>query len=145
MSASVDTDEPNVPAPVVTVENAGFWQGVNDGEFRLAKCQVCGGADLEDQACVMCGAHERRWEAASDLGSLKSFVVFQRAYNPYWAMQVPYNVCIVSLDDGPDLLTNVADADVDALEIGMRLQIVIRPRGEFHAPVAVPVPRSRAD
>lgn len=135
MSTSQDTVQ--VPAPVVTDDNAGFWAGVNAGELRLARCQVCGAASLEDDACIQCAAHDRVWQAGSDLGTLKSFVVFRRAYNEFWAAQVPYNVCIVALDDGPDLLTNVVDVEPEGLVVGQRLQIVIRPRGEHKAPVAI--------
>lgn len=141
MSSPVDAaGEVRVPAPVVTDENAGFWAGVNEGEFRLARCQACGDCSLEDEACVRCGAFDRRWQPASTAGTLKSYVVFRRAYHEYWATQVPYNVCIVALEAGPDLLTNIVDVTEDQLRVGMDVRVVIRPRGEYQAPVAIPAP-----
>jgi uncharacterized OB-fold protein len=128
----------SVPAPVVTPENARFWEGVKAGQFLLAECTGCGARSLDEEACVRCGANDRQWLPASGRGRLKSYVVFQRAYNDYWATQVPYNVCVVALDEGPELLTNVVDVSADELEVGMQLEVVLRPRGEHVAPVARP-------
>lgn len=132
------TEATMVPAPVVTPENERFWQGVDNGQFLLARCLTCGTFDLEAQACVQCGSLGREWVEASGLGTVKSFVVFQRAYNDYWATRVPYNVSVITLEEGPELLTNVEDIEQADVRIGLPVRIVCRPRGEHTAPVAIP-------
>jgi uncharacterized OB-fold protein len=52
---------------------------------------------------------------------------------------VPYVAAVVDLDEGPRMMTNVVDCDVDALEIGMSLQVLFQ---EISEDVTIPVFRS---
>jgi uncharacterized OB-fold protein len=126
-----------VPERVVTAENQGFWNGVDAGELRLARCATCGSYSLQEQTCVTCGGSYREWVAVSGDGILKSFVVFHRGYNAYWETQVPYNVAVIALREGPELLTNVVGTAIEDLRVGAAVTIEFQARGDQRAPVAV--------
>jgi uncharacterized OB-fold protein len=129
---------PEVQEPVVTPETRGFWDGIAEGELRVARCASCGTCTLREQSCLTCGASERAWVAATGRGSVKTFVIFHRGYQTYWATQVPYNVAVITLEDGPELLTNVVGVAPEDIVVGAPVRIEIIDRGSHRAPVAVP-------
>jgi uncharacterized OB-fold protein len=48
---------------------------------------------------------------ASGRGRIVSWVVYHQAYHPAFESRLPYNVTMVQLDEGPQLLTNVTDSN----------------------------------
>ena len=61
------------------------------------------------------------WKESSGLGSIYTLSVCRRV-GP-----VPYVIAYVRLDDGVTLLTNIVDCDFDALRIGGRVRLVMKP------------------
>ena len=55
--------------------------------------------------------------------------VYYRALNPGWKDDVPYNVAVVELDEGPFMFSNVVALENEALEVGMRLEAVFNECG----------------
>ncbi len=123
---NVKTEHPAAPRRVIAVEDAPFWQALDDGEFKLARCP-CGAWYARTQACLRCGnrASALQWLPASGRGAIKTFVIFDKPYHPWFATRLPYVVAVVALEEGPELLTNVIEVPVDAVAIGMKVQIVI--------------------
>jgi uncharacterized OB-fold protein len=68
--------------------------------------------------------------SASGQGTVRTFVVFDKPYHPYFKERTPYIVAVVALEEGPEITTNVVDAEVSAVKIGMPVRIVISNRGE---------------
>lgn len=62
---------------------------------------------------------EVEWVRASGQARLASFVVYRRQYHPDFPP--PYNVAMVTLAEGPDLISTVT-AELAALKIGMPLE-----------------------
>ena len=118
------------PTRVVACEDQPFWDAIDDGQFVLARC-TCGAHYARLQACLACQATAQtmRWVSAAGDGTVRSFVIFDKAYHPYFAGLLPYVVAIVTLTEGPEILTNVIDAEAAAVHIGMPVRIVIAERG----------------
>ena len=128
-----DTETRAMPSPplrVVAVEDRPFWDALDAGSFVLARC-ACGAYYARSQACLRCGAEARAlvWVPASGRGTVRTFVVFDKPYHPYFQERTPYVVAVVTLEEGPEITTNVIDIDVSAVEIGMPVRIVISERG----------------
>jgi len=121
---------PQPPQLVVPVEDQPFWDALNARTFVLARCP-CGAYYARSQACLRCGATAQTltWVPASGRGTVRTFVVFDKPYHPYFKERTPYIVAVVALAEGPELTTNVIDIDVAAVEIGMPVRIVISERG----------------
>jgi uncharacterized OB-fold protein len=49
---------------------------------------------------------------------------------PGFAVEVPYVVALVELDEGPRMLANLVDATPEQARIGMPVRAVFEPRGE---------------
>ena len=63
------------------------------------------------------------WVPSTGNGSLHTFTIYYRALNPAWKDDVPYNVGVVELDEGPFMFTNVVGVPNEDLKVGMRLQV----------------------
>lgn len=118
------------PARVVACEDQPFWDAIDAGRLVLARC-TCGAHYARLQACLACQANARcmRWVDAAGVGTVRSFVIFDKAYHPYFTALLPYVVAIVALVEGPEIVTNVVDAEANAICIGMPVRIVIAARG----------------
>jgi len=53
-----------------------------------------------------------------------TWTVFHQLYHPAFEKDVPYAVVAVELDEGPRLLTNLVDCKVEAINIGMQVEVV---------------------
>lgn len=122
----------NVPCParLVPVEDQPFWDAIDENRFMLAHCR-CGAYYARLQACLRCdaAAQSMSWVPASGRGTVRTFVIFDKPYHPYFADRLPYVVAVVTLREGPEILTNVVDTEVATVEIGMPVKMVIRERG----------------
>jgi uncharacterized OB-fold protein len=131
MSDKTTQASPAPPQRVVAVEDQPFWNALDAGNFVLARCP-CGAYYARSQACLRCGADARAltWVPASGRGTVRTFVVFDKPYHPYFKERTPYVVAVVTLEEGPEITTNIVDTDVTKVEIGMPVRIVISNRGE---------------
>ncbi len=121
---------PSPPRRVAAVEDQPFWNAIDAGTFVLARC-TCGTYYARLQACLQCGADANAltWVPVSGRGSVRTFVVFDKPYHPYFEERLPYVVAVVTLEEGPEITTNIVDTDVSAITIGMPVHIVISDRG----------------
>jgi uncharacterized OB-fold protein len=64
-----------------------------------------------------------RYSIAEDsgLGSIWSFCIYHRAFDPAFRSALPYNVTLIELDSGVRLISNVLDVEPHDLTIGMRV------------------------
>jgi uncharacterized OB-fold protein len=123
------------PYVVAFPEIREFWQAAERGEFLLPRCADCGEVHwFPRAACPSCRSGSLRWERARGRATLHTFTVLDR---PSGRTLLAY----VQLEEGPLMLTNVVDADVASLRIGMPLQVAFRrtPEGR-NAPVFVVTP-----
>ena len=48
---------------------------------------------------------------------------------------VPYAIAYVTLDEGPTMMTNIVDCDLDAIRIGQAVRVVFKPTEDGGPPV----------
>jgi len=53
-----------------------------------------------------------------------SYVVFHTAYHPGFKADLPYNVALVQLDEGPRMYSNVVGTPNDQVHIGDAVEVV---------------------
>ncbi len=121
-------DEVEQVLPVITAENRGFWEAARAGTLAMQRCASCGHVRYPvAPVCPRCLSAEFAWTALSGRGSVLSFVVFDRAYNPAWASRVPYNVALIQLDEGPRMFSNVIGVPNEQVCVGMAVRVVFEP------------------
>lgn len=113
------------PLPVPSPESRPFWEALRHRELRLQQCRACGQWWFPPgNLCPNCLSEAWDWALASGQGSLISFVVMHRAYHPGFSDELPYNVAVVELAEGPRMVSNVIGCANEDLAIGMPLEVI---------------------
>lgn len=115
---------PARPLPTPTDLTGPFWSGLADAELRLQRCAACG--HLRNPiatVCPECLSAEYTWEPMSGRGTVFATIVFHQVYHQAFATEVPYNVSVVELDEGPHLLSNVVGPPPGEVRVGDRVAV----------------------
>lgn len=111
------------PLPDLTGPAGQYWTALNDGQLCYQQCRSCAHAQLPPrEECSVCLAADLEMVPASGDAVLVSWIVYHRVYHPAFADQIPYNVGIVELAEGPRLTTNIVTARPERLYIGQQLR-----------------------
>jgi len=110
-----------IPAPEPNPETKPYWDAAAKGRLLLKKCTSCGQVHFYPRAiCPLCFSDKTEWQEASGRGSIYSFSVMRRA-------SVPYAIAYVTLAEGPTMMTNIVDCDLDGIRIGQAVKVVFKP------------------
>jgi uncharacterized OB-fold protein len=110
------------PVPVPTLEDAEFWRRARRHELVLPQCRACGHVWFPAYTrCPACLGRDIDWLVASGHGEVFAFTVFHRPYVRSFADDLPYNVALVQLDEGPLVYGNVVDGDA---AVGLHVEVV---------------------
>jgi uncharacterized protein len=100
------------PLPTITEENRPFWAGCAAGELRVQRCDGCGHLRYPIQPlCPECLDDGFGWQPLSGRGEVFATAVYHRAFHPAYAADVPYNLVIVQLAEGPRMYSTVLGGD----------------------------------
>ena len=126
------------PAPTVDEASAPFFEGAARGELMLQRCRKCSRYFLPVQeVCTNCLEADLEWAPASGDATLHTFGVMHYLYHPGFAQELPYNVAVVELAEGPRMSARV-DAPNEELRVGMALRTDFEQAGEMSVPVFKP-------
>jgi uncharacterized protein len=128
----------DLPAP--DSETVPYWDAARDGRLLIKRCADCGAAHFYPRPfCPVCWSTAVDWEEASGRATLYTWSVVHQNDLPPFGERVPYVAAVVDLAEGPRMMTNVVDCAVDALTVGMALQVTYRDVGDsVTVPVFVP-------
>lgn len=109
-----------------------YWQAAREGRLLLKLCRGCGKTHYYPRPlCPFCMSSDTEWTEASGEGSIYSWSVERRG-------TPPYAIAFVALPEGPTLLTNIVDCDLDTLAIGQKVKLAFETRDEQPVPVFRP-------
>jgi uncharacterized OB-fold protein len=121
------------PAPAPSPETQEFWSATAEQRLLLKRCTPCGTVIWYPRAiCPACHSTETEWFEASGRGTVYSFTVSRRGEGPY-KEAAPYVLAYVQLEEGPRVLTNIVDCDVDAVAVDQPVTVVFDDTGEGNA------------
>ena len=104
-----------------------FWDGCAREELRIQHCEACAHRQFYPRMmCTACGSDAVRWIPVSGRGVLRSYTVVRRPVTEAYAEAVPYVIVLVTLAEGPTMMSQLAgidltddDSDMAALGIGV--------------------------
>ena len=115
-----------IPVPHPSTISQPYWDGCRRGELLFQRCGVCSEiTHTPAMICAHCASRDLTWERSAGTGSIYSWTAVWRPQTP--AFSVPYVAVIVDVDEGWKMLANIVDIEHDAVDIGMRVEVV------FHA------------
>ncbi|MCC6382911.1 MAG: Zn-ribbon domain-containing OB-fold protein [Dehalococcoidia bacterium] len=130
-----DTQARSKPLPEADEASRPFYDGALAGRLMLMRCDDCGTVRLPSRRhCDRCLSTETTWVQASGRGSVRTFAVMHRVYHPGFADEVPYNIAVVELAEGPRIVSNLVGVSNADIRLGMPVEV----EWERHNDVALP-------
>ena len=122
-----------IAAPPTNPEIQPFFDATAEGKLLYGKCNACGEAHFYPRRhCPFCFSDKVEWQPASGKGTVYTYSVMRRA-------PVPYCIAYVTLAEGPTMMTNIVDCDLDAVRIGQAVKLVFK-QSDGGAPVPMFAP-----
>ncbi len=129
MTQSVEV--PRKPIPQPDDMSRPFFEGARRGELIIQRCAACGAYLAPgSRACTECLGESLEWVPASGRATLFTFGIMHQRYHPGFFDELPYNIAVVELDEGPRLNTNVTGVANESLRVGMPLVVTFEDVGE---------------
>jgi len=126
------------PPPIVNGETKPFWDATAEGKFILPRCNACDFVIWYPRAfCPACSSFDISWFEASGRGTIYSYTVNRRGQGDY--RDLAYVLAYVELAEGPRVLTNIVDCNVNDVKVGQAVQVVFHPTAD----AAAALPRFR--
>ena len=99
-----------------------YFEAASRGKLMLKKFGACKEVHHYPRAlCPFCWSDKVEWVEAKGTGVIYTYSVTRRG-GP-----VPYCIAYVTLDEGPKMMTNIVDTDLDTVKIGQRVKVVFKP------------------
>jgi uncharacterized OB-fold protein len=112
------------PAPVIDPGTKPFWDATRQHRLSIPRCRSCGKHHFYPrELCPHCHSADLEWTDISGRGEIYSYTVARKPAGPVFAADVPYVIAMVTLDEGPRMLTNIVTDDVEAVRIGDRVRV----------------------
>jgi hypothetical protein len=106
-----------IPAPAVNPETKAFWAAAAERRLLLGRCIGCGRFHYYPRTlCPFCFGETETVDASGE-GSIYTFSVQRRGAG------APYAIGYVELAEGPRMLTNFVECDLDALQVGQAARL----------------------
>lgn len=116
------------PIPMVTDQNREFWEGAKSHKLIMQKCESCKHIRYPiNHICPKCLSDKFLWEELSGEGEILSYIVFYQKYSPAFADDIPYNVALIQLKEGPRMFSNIIVADHDVPKVGDKVRVAFDP------------------
>jgi uncharacterized OB-fold protein len=103
---------------------APFWKAAADRRLVIQRCGACGAHQFYPRPfCLACDAEALEWVPAGGTGTVYAMTTVHLRVDP--ALEPPYVVAVVALDEGPRVVTNLIGAPA---AIGDRVGVAWRER-----------------
>jgi uncharacterized OB-fold protein len=107
--------------PAMNPGDEPYFQAAAEGKLLLKKCNECGEVHHYPRAlCPFCWSEKVEWVQAKGTGEIYTYTVTRRG-GP-----VPYCIAYVTLDEGPRMMTNIVDCDLDSIKIGQKVKVTFK-------------------
>lgn len=111
------SEQRKIPSPPESVECKEFWEGCNAEKLMIPRCKDTNQFYWYPRNLSPFTLTDNiEWVEASGKATLYSHSTLRRA-------KPPYCLAFVTLEEGVTIMTNIVDADFDALEIGQAMQL----------------------
>ena len=126
--------------PLPDIENLpdyerGFWEGARDHELRIQQCSQCGKLrHLPSPMCPYCHSLEYEWTRMSGRGKVYAHIVVRHPVHRAIREkeQVPYNVCLIELEEleGLRIVSNILNIAPEDIHIDMPVEVTFMPTAD---------------
>lgn len=113
-----------IPPPGRTNDSASFWAAADAKRLEIGYCGACSHAFFQWRPfCPLCSARDALRIDASGKGTIYAFSILRTT-------RIPFALAYVTLEEGPSILTNIIDSDMETLAIGQPVELVFSVAGD---------------
>lgn len=113
------------PLPKPTKWSKPFWDGTKNKKLLLKTCKHCGHIDHPPYLyCTNCSGEESEWVEASGKATLYAYAVNTYGVPYPFVEDLPYVLAMIDLPEGPRMISNIVECDVEKLEKGMQVEVI---------------------
>ena len=113
------------PLPQITREDRPFWEAARAHRFVLPRCSACANVFFPPYlSCPRCLSFEREWLPASGRGTVWGYTIMRQPYLPGWRDELPYNVVLVQLEEGPMMYSNLVGVALEQIRPDLPVRAV---------------------
>ena len=111
--------------PQPTPVTAPFWDACRDGRLLIQRCVNCAHIQFYPRVvCTSCMGQELEWVEASGLGTVRTYTVIRLPVSRAYAEEIPYANALVQLEEGPTMMSALANCDPEQVETGLPVEVV---------------------
>ena len=112
-----------------------YFDAAAKGKLMIKKCGDCGEHHHYPRGlCPFCFSDKLSWVQAKGTGTIYTYSITRRG------TPVPYAIAYVALDEGPRMMTNIVECDLDTIKIGQKVRVVFKEtEGGISMPMFAPV------
>jgi uncharacterized protein len=113
------------PIPTPTPETEPYWEGCRRHQLRIQRCSNCHYYQFFPRIyCSKCFSEQVEWVNASGHAKVLSFTIVRRPVSPAFADEIPYIVALVTLEEGPQMMTNIVECAPEEVTIGLAVEVI---------------------
>lgn len=103
--------------PPINPETKEFWDAAKGHKLLVARCPDTGKYIwFPRRVSPFTGKSNVEYVEAKGTGTVYTYSVMRRTASPYC-------IAYVTLDEGPTIMTNIVNADLDTISIGMKVKV----------------------
>lgn len=112
------------PLPTINRDSDPYWASAREHALKLQRCQRCHKFRFYPSlSCHFCGSLDFDWAPISGRGEVYTFTVVHRGPGSPFADLLPLVVAMVTLEEGPTMMTNIVGCPIEDVAIGMPVEI----------------------
>ena len=107
-----------------TLETRPYWDGCKRHELRIQQCGDVRAHQFYPRLyCTKCFSDRVDWVNASGRAKVTTFTIVRRPVSPAFKDDLPYVVALVTLEEGPSMMTNIVGCAPEKVAIGMSVAV----------------------
>ena len=114
-----------LPRPISPEVTRPFWEAAKRHELVMPRCQTCDHLFFYPRSeCPRCLSNHLEWMRVSGRGRLHTYTIVYQPANAAFRDDTPYICAVVQLDEGPRMVSNVVQCDIEAVKVDMPLEAI---------------------
>jgi len=114
-----------LPRPISPELTRPFWEAAKRHELVMPRCTTCDHLFFYPRSeCPRCLSNHLEWVRVSGRGRLHTYTIVYQPANAAFRDDTPYIYAVVQLDEGPRMVSNVVQCDLDAVKVDMPLEVI---------------------
>jgi uncharacterized OB-fold protein len=114
-----------LPRPLSPELTRPFWEAAKRHELVVPRCTICDHLFFYPRSeCPRCLSDRLEWMKVSGRGRLHTYTIVYQPANAAFRDDAPYIYAVVQLDEGPRMVSNVVQCEIDAVRVDMPLEVI---------------------